>query len=54
MFFDVPAMQQPEAYIGNAAKLFADTGKLVDDDRREFFRKFGVAFEAWIDRHVAR
>jgi len=52
VFLDVPAMQQPEAYIGNAAKLFDESGNLVDDDRREFFRKFGVAFAAWIERHV--
>lgn len=54
VFLDVPAMQQPEAYIGHAAKLFDDAGKLVDDERREFFRKFGVAFAGWIDRHAAR
>ncbi len=54
VFLDVPAMQQPEAYIGHAAKLFDESGKLVDDERREFFRRFGVAFAEWIERHVAR
>ena len=29
VFVDMPAMQQPEAYIGNAAKLFDDKGVLV-------------------------
>jgi chromate reductase len=54
VFLDVPAMQQPEAYIGNAAKLFDESGNLVDDERREFFRKFGVAFAGWIETWIER
>src|SRR5436853_6833342 len=36
VFLNVPALQQPEAYIGNAAKLFDESGKLTDDSTRDF------------------
>ncbi len=49
VFLDMPAMQQPEAYIGEAAKLFDDDGKLVNDETRKFFTKFMRAFGKWID-----
>src|SRR5947208_1897751 len=29
VFLDMPALQQPEAYIGNAAKLFDEQGKMT-------------------------
>ncbi|HET6585989.1 MAG TPA: NAD(P)H-dependent oxidoreductase [Nannocystaceae bacterium] len=54
VFLDMPAMQQPEAYVGNAAKLFDDAGELVDDRRRESLVAFGEAFAAWIERNPAR
>src|SRR6186713_2525859 len=31
VFLNVPTMQQPEAYIGGAAKLFDESGKLTND-----------------------
>ncbi|MFA9441365.1 NADPH-dependent FMN reductase [Uliginosibacterium sp. sgz301328] len=51
VFLNVPAMQQPEAYIGNAANLFDAEGKLTNDSTREFLRKFGDAFAAWVERN---
>ena len=53
VFLNVPAMQQPEAYIGNAASLFDDQGQLVNDSTREFLRKFLQAFAQWIERNTA-
>ena len=50
VFLDMPCMQQPEAYIGGAAKLFDDQGRLANDATREFLVKFGAAFAAWIER----
>jgi chromate reductase len=50
VFLDMPAMQQPEAYIGNAAKLFGEDGQLANKDTAEFLRKIIMSFEAWIDR----
>lgn len=53
VFLDVPCMQQPEAYIGGAGKLFDDAGKLKDDGTHEFLRKFMSAFAGWVDLHAA-
>ncbi len=50
VFLNSPAMQQPEAYIGNAAELFGKDGKLKDDEQKKFFEKFMKAFADWIGR----
>jgi chromate reductase len=50
VFLNVPAMQQPEAYIGGVNKLFDKaSGKLTDDDTRDFLRKYMQAFASWIE-----
>jgi chromate reductase len=49
VFLDMPALQQPEAYISNAAKLFDESGKLTSEDTRTFFDKYLHAFAAWIE-----
>jgi chromate reductase len=54
VFLNVPALQQPEAYIGNAAKLFDESGKLTDDSTRDFVQKFLQAFAQWIERNPAQ
>jgi chromate reductase len=54
VFLDVPAMQQPEAYIGGAGKLFDDAGAITSDDTRKFMQSFVDAFAAWIERNRAR
>ena len=48
VFLNVPAMQQPEAYIGGADKLFDAEGKLVSDGTRKFLKDFMHAFSDWI------
>jgi len=52
VFLDVPCMQQPEAYIGGAAPLFNDQGKLVNDTTRDLMRKFMHSFNEWVGRNV--
>jgi chromate reductase len=52
VFLNMPALQQPEAYIGRAASLFAEDGSLANDQTREFLRGFMQAFAAWIERTV--
>jgi chromate reductase len=52
VFLDMPVLQQPEAYIGGAAKLFGEDGRLVSDDARAFLRKFLAAFAAWIEKSL--
>ena len=54
VFLNVPAMQQPEAYIGNAASLFDDKGALISDSTRDFLKKFVQAFAQWIDQNMPR
>ncbi len=53
VFIDVPAMQQPEAYIGKAADLFDEGGNLTNDSAREFAAKFMQAFAAWVATNSA-
>jgi chromate reductase len=52
VFLNVPAMQQPEAYIGNVASLFNGEGKLTNEGTRDFLKAFMHAFEAWIEAHA--
>lgn len=54
VFLNVPAMQQPEAYISDAANLFDAAGKLSKEDTRDFLRKFVAAFAAWIEANIRR
>jgi chromate reductase, NAD(P)H dehydrogenase (quinone) len=53
VFLDMPAMQQPEAYIGGAAELFDAEGKILNKSTREFLRKFVTAFEVWLRTNTA-
>lgn len=48
VFLNVPAMAQPEAYIGGADKLFDVNGKLVNDGTRKFLETFMQSYDAWI------
>ena len=50
VFLNMPTLQQPEAYVGQAATLFDAEGKLANEGTREFFRAFITAFAAWIER----
>jgi chromate reductase, NAD(P)H dehydrogenase (quinone) len=52
VFLDMPAMQQPEMYIGNAAKLFDDNGALSDNRVRDLVKKFLETFAAWVERNT--
>lgn len=54
VFLDMPTMQQPEAYIGGADKLFDATGHLAVDSTRDFLRNYLERFAAWTARHAAR
>jgi chromate reductase len=52
VFLNMPAMQQPEAYLGQAADLFDDTGAIKKPEIRQFLEKFMAAFAAWIERNA--
>lgn len=52
VFLNVPAMQQPEAYIGGADKLFDTNGKLSNDGTRKFLEHFMQAFADWVSANI--
>jgi chromate reductase, NAD(P)H dehydrogenase (quinone) len=54
VFLDVPTMQQPEAYLGNAATLFDARGNITNETTQEFLRKFMNTFSAWVERNSAK
>ena len=54
VFLNVPAMPQPEAYIGGIAKMFDDKGTLTDETTREFLQKFLAAYAQWMERNAAK
>jgi chromate reductase, NAD(P)H dehydrogenase (quinone) len=53
VFLNMPAMQQPEAYIGGAADLFDAEGKMSNESTREFLHKFMAAFAVWLKTNTA-
>ena len=50
VFLDVPALQQPEAYVGGAGDLFDDAGGVKKPETKKFLDTFLGAFAAWIER----
>jgi chromate reductase len=48
VFLNVPCMQQPEAYLSGADKLFNDAGEISDKGTVEFLQKFMQAFADWV------
>jgi chromate reductase len=53
VFLNMPAMQQPEAYIGGVAAMFDDQGELTNAATREFLTKYMDAFGKWVARQLA-
>jgi chromate reductase len=51
---NMPTLQQPEAYIGNAEKLFDAEGKLINDTTREFLGKILTAYSIWLERNAVK
>lgn len=51
VFLNMPAMQQPEAYIGNIGKQF-DGDKLNNESTAKFLQTFVDAFATWVERHA--
>jgi len=52
VFLNMPAMPQPEAYLGGADKLFDAGGKLINDGTRKFLQQFMQSFSDWITANV--
>lgn len=51
VFLNMPAMQQPEAYIGNIGKQF-DGDTLTNGVTSAFLQQFIDAYAAWVERHA--
>ena len=54
VFLNMPTLQQPEAYLGGADKLFDEKGALTNPSTRDFLSKYMQAFAAWIERTAAQ
>ena len=54
VFLDMPAMQQPEAYVGNIVNQLDDAGRPTNDNLTTFLRTFITAFGEWIARSIPR
>lgn len=52
VFLNVMTLQQPEAYIGNAATLLDENGTLINEKTREYLAKFLVAFSDFAERNI--
>jgi chromate reductase len=48
VFLNMPALQQPEAYIGGAEGLFDQKSNLTQESTRKFLLSFLNAFAGWI------
>lgn len=49
VFLDMPALQQPEAYIGFAGDMFTTSGEIAKEDTRRFLQKFMEAYANWVE-----
>jgi len=49
VFLDVPALQQPEAYIAQAGNIFNDEGKITNEDTLKFLKQFMTTYAKWVD-----
>ncbi|MDF2570832.1 MAG: NADPH-dependent reductase [Sporomusa sp.] len=52
VFLNVPTMQQPEAYIGNVAGLFAADGAINNESTHQFLQNFMAAFATWVENNA--
>jgi chromate reductase len=53
VFLDMPAMQQPETYIGGVTKLLGEDGKVNNDRTKEILQNFAQQFEKWVEKNAA-
>lgn len=47
-FLNIPIMQQPEAYIANAASWFDKEGNLINEPTAKFLKSFIDAYSKWV------
>jgi chromate reductase len=54
VFLDMPALQQPEIYIGHVANLLNEQGEVSNEDTRKLLQTFVDAFADWIEASIGR
>ena len=52
VFLDMPALQQPEMYIGRITTLLNEQGEVDNEDTKKLLQKFVDAFAAWIETNT--
>lgn len=52
VFLNVPMLQQPEAYISGAGKIFDDKGKIAVDSTRDLMKKFMTAYSEFVAKNA--
>ncbi|WP_460273431.1 NADPH-dependent FMN reductase [Celeribacter sp. ULVN23_4] len=52
VFLNMPAMQQPEAYIGNLWNMFDEDGKIITEGTEDFLTTYMAAFAKWVEDHA--
>jgi chromate reductase len=50
VYLNILLLQQPEAYVGEAASLFNKEGELINDGTRKFLTHFADAFAKWVEK----
>jgi chromate reductase len=53
VFLNMPAVNQPETYVGAVASLFDANGELINETTREFLTAFAQTFADGIDKHLS-
>jgi len=54
VFLNVPVLQQPEAYLGGADKLFDEQGGIANESTRGFLQKYLATYATWLERNAPR
>jgi chromate reductase, NAD(P)H dehydrogenase (quinone) len=49
VFLDMPILQQPEAYVGNAGTVFAEDGSVTVEATKAFLTNFMARYAAWVE-----
>lgn len=52
VFLNMPAMTQPEAYIGGVDKLVSEDGRFLSSQTEEFGRRIMTSFAGWVLRNT--
>lgn len=52
VFLNMPALQQPEMYLGQVHNWFDENGEVKDESAKKLLATFADAFTAWIEKHA--